>query len=206
MIAAQDLEEKVIDPAVTMFSNYDNNAPGGYFFKQGPIYGESNTVLDKESLKVLEGWCLFFHQEAYKNFLCALVHVSKMVYKTKGFIHEDIYANLSKEIEMHLMTRKDAIARKLGIPFGYNVKMNNNNYVVSTTNLRPNQFPLGKIATMAMIYETKGSGWGMVTGREYFRCLNPRDDNKTQTQMTTAKVFEFAHTLLSTMSKIRVVM
>jgi hypothetical protein len=67
-IAAQDLEEKVIDPAVTMFNNNDNNTPGGCFFEQGPVYGESNTVLDKESLKVLEGWCLFFHREAYKNF------------------------------------------------------------------------------------------------------------------------------------------
>ncbi len=135
--------------------------------------------MDKKSLKVLEGWCLFFHLEAYKNFLCALVHVSKTVYKTKGFIHKDVYANLSKEIETHLMTRKDAIARKLGIPFGYSVKMDNNNYVVSATDLLPNQFPLGKIATMATIYETKGSGWGMVTKQEYFRSLNPRDDNKT---------------------------
>jgi hypothetical protein len=172
-IAARDLEEKVIDPAITMFNNYDKNAPGGYLFKQGPIYGETNTALDKESLKVLEGWCLFFHHEAYKNFLCALVRVSKMVYKTKGTIHEDVYANLSKEIEMHLMTRRDAIARKLGISFGYNVKTNNNNYVVSTSNLRPNQFPLGKIATMATIYEMKGSGWGMVTEWEYFRSSNP---------------------------------
>ncbi len=61
------------------------------------------------------------------------------------------------------MTRKDAIARKLGIPFGYNAEMDNNNYVVSTSKLRPNQFPLEKIATMATIYETKGSVWGMVT-------------------------------------------
>ncbi len=67
--------------------------------------------------------------------------------------------NLLKEIETHLMTRKDAIARKLGILFGYNVKMANDSYVVSATSLRPNQFPLGKIATMAMICETKGSGW-----------------------------------------------
>jgi hypothetical protein len=74
--AAWDLEEKVIDPAITMFNNYDKNAPGGYFFEQGPIYGETNTALDKESLRVLEGWCLFFHGEACKNFLCALVHVS----------------------------------------------------------------------------------------------------------------------------------
>jgi hypothetical protein len=172
-IAAQDLEEKVIDPAVIMLNNYDNNAPGGYYFDQGPIYGASNTVLDKEWLKVLEGWCLFFHREAYKNFLCALVDVSKMLYKMKGFIHKDIYENLSKEIKTRLMTRKDAIARKLGIPFGYNVEMDNNNYVVSATNLLPNQFPLGKIATMATIYETKGSGWGMVTKREYFWSLNP---------------------------------
>jgi hypothetical protein len=119
-----------------------------------------------------------------------------MVYKTKGIIHKDVYANLSKEIEMHLMTRKDAIARKLGIPFGYNVKMDNNNYVVSTSSLQPNQFPLGKIATMAMIYEMKGSGWGMVTEREYFWSSNPQDDDKTQKQMTTAKEFKFAHTLL----------
>ncbi len=205
-IAARDLYKKVIDPALTMFNNYDKNAPGSYFFEQGPIYGETNTSSDKDLLKVLEGWCLFFHREAYKNFLCALVHVSKMVYKTKGIIHEDVYANLSKEIEMHHMTRKDAIARKLGIPFGYNVEMDNNNYVVSASNLCPNQFPLGKIATMAATYETKGSGWGMVTEREYFWSSNPRDDDKTQKQMTTTKEFKFAHTLLSTMSKIRVLM
>ncbi len=114
--------------------------------------------MDKESLKLLEGWCLFFHGEAYKNFLCALVHVSKMVYKIKGIIHKDVYANLSKKIETHLMTRKDAIERKLGIPFGYNVEMVNNTCVVSASNLCPNQFPLGKIATIARIYETKGSG------------------------------------------------
>jgi hypothetical protein len=59
---------------------------------------------------------------------------------------------------------------------------------------------------MATIYETKGSGWGMVTKREYFRSSNPQDDDKTQKQMTTAKEFEFAHTLLSTMAKIRVLM
>ncbi len=155
---------------------------------------------------MLEGWCLFFHHKAYKNFLCALVHVSTMVYKLKGIIHKDVYGNLSKEIEIHLMTRKDAIARKLGIPFGYNVKMDNNNYVVSTSNLHPNQFPLGKIATMATIYEAKGSGWGMVTEREYFQSSNPRDDDKTQKQITTAKEFEFAHTLLSTIAKITVLM
>jgi hypothetical protein len=128
------------------------NAPGSYFFEQGRIYGETNTALDKKSLKVLEGWCLFFHREAYNKFLCALVHVSKMVYKMKGTIHKDVNANLSKEIETHLMMRKDAMARKLGIPFWYNVEMDNNNYVVSTSNLHPNQFPLGKIATMATIY------------------------------------------------------
>ncbi len=98
-IAAWDLEEKVIDPAITMFNNYDKNAPDGYFFEQGPIYGETNTALDKELLKVLEGWCLFFHCEAYKNFLYALVHVSKMVYKTKRIIHKDIYANLLKRLK-----------------------------------------------------------------------------------------------------------
>jgi hypothetical protein len=205
-IADQDLEERVIDPAITMFNNYDKNAPGDYFFEQGPIYRETNTALDKESLIVLEGWSLFFHSEAYKYFLYDLVHVSEMVYKTKGIIHKDIYVNLSKQIEMHLMTRKDAIARKLGILFGYNVKMDNNKYVVSASNLRPNQFPLGKIATMATIYETKCSGWGMVTKQEYFRSSNPRYDDNTQKQMTTAKEFKFAHTLLSTMAKIRVLM
>ncbi len=107
---------------------------------------------------------------------------------------------------MHLMTRKDAIARKLGIPFGYNVEMDNDYYVVSASNLRPNQFPLGKIAIMARIHETKGSGWGMVTKRELFRSSNPQDNDKTQIQMTTAKEFKFAHSLFSTMAKIRALM
>ncbi len=56
-IAARDLDEKVIDPAITMFNNYDKDASSSYFFEQGPIYGETNTALDRESLKVLEGWC-----------------------------------------------------------------------------------------------------------------------------------------------------
>jgi hypothetical protein len=38
-IAAPDLEEKMIDLAITMFNNYDKNAPGSYSFEQGPIYG-----------------------------------------------------------------------------------------------------------------------------------------------------------------------
>jgi hypothetical protein len=94
----------------------------------------------------------------------------------------------------------------LGIPFGYNVKMDNNNYVGSASNLRPNQFPLGKIATMATIYETKGSGWEMVTKQENFWSSNPQDDDKIQKQMTTAKEFKFVQTLLSTMAKIKVLM
>jgi hypothetical protein len=104
------------------------------------------------------------------------------------------------------MMRRDAIARNLGIPFGYKVEMDNNNYIVSASNFHPNQFPLGKITTMATIYETKGSGWGMVTKQKYLRSSNPRDDDKTQKQMTTAKEFKFAHTLLLTMAKIRVSM
>jgi hypothetical protein len=55
--------------------------------------------------------------------------------------------------------RKDAIARKLGIPFGYNVKMDNDNYVVSASNLRLNQFPLGKIATMATRRQVLDGEW-----------------------------------------------
>jgi hypothetical protein len=46
----------------------------------------------------------------------------------------------------------------------------------------------------------------MVTKWEYFLSSNPRDDDKTQKQMTTAKELEFAHTLLLTMAKIRVLM
>ncbi len=47
-ISARDLEKKIIGLAIAMFNNYDKNAPGRYFFEQGPIYGETNTALDKE--------------------------------------------------------------------------------------------------------------------------------------------------------------
>jgi hypothetical protein len=131
---------------------------------------------------------LLFHCEAYKNLLCAFVHVSKMVYNTEGTIHKDINVNLCKEIETHLVSRRDAIA--LGYLFGYNVEMDNNNYIVTAPNLRSNQFPLGKTSSMATIYET--------------RSKNPRDEGMTQRQMTTANEFEFAHTLCSKMAQIKV--
>ena len=75
------------------------------YFEQSPIYEGTNSTLDKESLKVLEGWCLFFHHGAYKNLLCAFVQVSKMVYKTKETIHKhkDLNVSICQEIETNLM-------------------------------------------------------------------------------------------------------
>jgi hypothetical protein len=83
-IAARDLEEKVIDPAITMFNNYDKNAPGGYFFKQGPIYGETNTSLVKELLKVLEGWCCSFTVKLTKTFYVLWSMSAKWFTKQRG--------------------------------------------------------------------------------------------------------------------------
>jgi hypothetical protein len=66
----------------------------------------------------------------------------------------------------------------------------------------PIDFHWAKIATMALIHETKGSGWGMVTKWEYLRSSNPGDDDKTQKQMTRSKEFKFAHTLFQQWKKL----
>jgi hypothetical protein len=83
-IATQDLEEKVIDPAITMFNYYDKNAPSGYFFEQGPIYGETNTALDKELLKLLEGGVCFFTVKLTRTFYVLWSVSAKWFTKQRG--------------------------------------------------------------------------------------------------------------------------
>jgi hypothetical protein len=48
-IADWDLEEKVIDLAITMFNNYDKNAPGSYFLSKVPFMGRP--ILHVESAR-----------------------------------------------------------------------------------------------------------------------------------------------------------
>jgi hypothetical protein len=38
-IAARDLNEEIIDPAIAMFNNYDKNTPGDFFLSKFPFMG-----------------------------------------------------------------------------------------------------------------------------------------------------------------------
>jgi hypothetical protein len=54
----------------------------GFAFKGGIIKKEEYNPLLKESLKLLEGFCVFDHWEYYKNLPCVLVEAYKTIYGT----------------------------------------------------------------------------------------------------------------------------
>jgi hypothetical protein len=54
----------------------------GFVFEGGIIKNEEYSPLQKESLKLVEGLCVFGYWEYYKSLLCTLVEAHKTIYGT----------------------------------------------------------------------------------------------------------------------------
>jgi hypothetical protein len=65
-------------PSITLLNK--TNTCDGYNFNIDFIKDDDYNALQKESLMLLEGYCIFGYREFYKKFLCILVEVNKTIY------------------------------------------------------------------------------------------------------------------------------
>jgi hypothetical protein len=68
------------DPKLSITSLNKTNTSDGYDFNIDIINNDEYNALQKESLMLFEGSCIFGFREFYKNFFCILMEVNKTMY------------------------------------------------------------------------------------------------------------------------------
>ncbi len=77
-------------PSISLWNKTDTF--DGYDFNTDIITDEVN-ALQKESLVLFEGFCIFGYREFYKNLLCILMEVNKTIHGNNGDV-PDILLNM----------------------------------------------------------------------------------------------------------------
>jgi hypothetical protein len=199
-----------LDQHFTLFNSEKKRNNEGYSFDlRNGIDIELSTKQD-ESFKILESWCLFFHQLMNNNRLAVLLQLSKSVYGSPLTISSSLLTRMQfngdsqYKIDDYLIWRTTKYPSN-GSMLTWSCKLDNGwQYTINNLHHRPLQFSLGELSTMSTIYDTKGEGWNKVPNIErYFRSDNPRDDNTAQTPITTSYQYKENLILLMIMSKIK---
>jgi hypothetical protein len=71
-------------PHITLLNK--NKTCDGYDFNNDIINDDEYNALQKESLMLFEGYCIFSFQEFYKKMLCILVEVNKTMYLNYEYV------------------------------------------------------------------------------------------------------------------------
>jgi len=184
-----------------------------YDFGQAEVYKESLDATELHALTIIESWCMFFHRDWNMNMLHIFHEVTKHIHYVNSIPHDigyflpNLSPTLAREygpIYQQILTEKIEWAES---PHAYFVVLDDKKeYHIIGKSLRPLQFPINKMPTMSSIYHTKGSGWDAVNQKQYFMSAKTGDNrNRQQKLMTTAKEYELAHLMLSTMESIRMI-
>ncbi len=76
-----------LEPSTSLLNK--TNTCDGYVFNIDVFTNEVN-ALQKESLVLFEGFCIFGYREAYKNLLCILMLVNKTIYGNNGSVPDKL--------------------------------------------------------------------------------------------------------------------
>jgi hypothetical protein len=80
-------EKEVPQPSISLLNK--TNTFDEYKFIIDIITDEVN-VLQKESLMLFEGFCIFGYREFYKKMLCILMVVNKTIYGNNGYVPDKL--------------------------------------------------------------------------------------------------------------------
>ncbi len=98
-------EKMRLEPSTLLLNK--TNTCDGHDFKID-VFTDETDELQKESLVLFEGFCIFGYREFYKNLHCILMVVNKTIYEDNGDI-PDILLNMfllsSPEIRNHMNWR-----------------------------------------------------------------------------------------------------
>jgi hypothetical protein len=163
-----------------------------------------------ESFKIVESWCLFFHQLMNSNRLAVLSHLSKSVYGAPQTILPSLLTGMQFNGDSQYKTHDYLLWRATKYPSNgsllmWSCKLDNGwQYMINNLHHRPLQFNLGELSTMSTIHDTKGEGWNKVLNIEKYFCSdNPRDDNIAQLPITTSHQYKENLIILMTVFEIK---
>jgi hypothetical protein len=121
-----------------------------------------------ESFKILESWCLFFHQLMNSNRLVILSCLSKYVYGAPQTILPSLLTRMQFNGDSQYRTHDYLLWRATKYPSNGSLLTlsctlgNGRQHTINNLHHRPLQFNLGELSTMSTIYDTKGEGWNKV--------------------------------------------
>ncbi len=94
-----------LEPSTSLLNQTDSL--NGYVFNID-IFTDEVDALQKESLLLFEGFCIFGYREAYKNLLCILMVVNKTIYGNHGDVPDkllNMFLSSSTGIRNHMNRR-----------------------------------------------------------------------------------------------------
>jgi len=181
-----------------------------YSFGKAAIFDKSLDPMELHSLKIIETWCMFFHRDCNMNRLHIYQEITKYIYHMNSIPYTAGYflPALSPDVAFDYGDMHQDICVKqkkwADFPFVYFCQLDKNDYYIIGKSCRPVQFQIGQMSTMSSIYQTKGSGWSKVNTKQYFMPpTNLNNSDIPEKLMTTAKEYELAYLMLSTMDSIR---
>jgi hypothetical protein len=133
------------------------------------IFEDEVNLLQKEWLILFEAYCIFGYREFYKNLLCILMEVNKIIYGNNECVLDkllDIFLLSSPGIRNHMN-------RQVGAPDpvftqSHPTIMNKQEFNIHNSVTRPVQYSLSTMPTMSTIYDKPGAGWNRIDTDNYF--------------------------------------
>jgi hypothetical protein len=150
--------EKVrLEPSTSLLNKTDRC--DGHDFNIDVFTDEVN-ALQKESLVLFEGFCIFGYREFYKNLLCILMVVNKTIYGNNGSV-PDILLNMflfsSPGIRNHM--NRQVIAPDPVFPQSYQTILNKQEFIIHNSVTQLVQYSLYTLPTISTIYDKPGARW-----------------------------------------------
>ncbi len=149
--------EKVrLEPSTSSLNK--TNTCDGHDFNIDVFTDEVN-ALQKESLVLFEGFCIFRYREFNKNLLCFLMEVNTTIYGNNGDV-PDILLNMfllsSPGIRNHMNLQ--VVAPDPLFQQSYQTILNKQEFIIHNSVTRPVQYSLYTLPTMSTIYDKPGAG------------------------------------------------
>ncbi len=153
--------EKVrLEPSTSLLNK--TNTCDGYVFNVDVFTDEVN-VLQKESVVLFEGFCIFGYREAYKKFLCILMVVNKTIHGNNGDVPDillNMFLSSSPGIRYHMNRRVVALDPEFSQ--SYQTILNKQEFIIHNSVTCPVQYSLSTLPTMSIIYDKPGAGWDRI--------------------------------------------
>ncbi len=159
--------EKVRLEPLTSLLNRTDTCDGHDF--EIDVFTDEVNARQKESLVLLEGFCIFGYREFYKKLLCILMVVNKTIYGNNGDV-PDILLNMfllsSPGIRNHM--NRQVVAPYPLFPQSYQTILNNQEFIIHNSVTLLVQYSLSTLPIMSTIYDKPGAGWDRIDPDNYF--------------------------------------